>query len=77
MLGKDVKDMFLDFKPFTSDKKTLAEGIKIYAGLYYHSANLWRPEVGDYRVQFTYTGRDGEEVNNFCNIIVEKNAFFT
>jgi len=61
LLGKDVKDMFLDFKPFTSDKKTLAEGIKIYAGLYYHSANLWRPEVGDYRVQFTYTGRDGEE----------------
>lgn len=61
LLGKDVKDMFLDFKPFTSDKKTLADGIKIYAGLYYHSANLWRPEVGDYRVQFTYTGRDGDE----------------
>lgn len=61
LLGNDVKDKYEDFKAFTSDVKPKLDGIKIYAGLYYHSLNLWRPEVGDYRLQFTYAGRDGEE----------------
>jgi len=61
LLGTDVKEKFTDYKPFNSGKKPSIEGIKIYAGLYYHSANVWKPEVGDYRVQFTYAGRHDEE----------------
>ena len=48
------------------------------AGLYYHSANLWRPEVGDYRLQFTYAGRDGEEVSIYAlrSVHLDKNRKF-
>ena len=45
LLGTDVKKMFKTFTPFTSDTRPRIEGVRIYAGLYYHSANLWQPEV--------------------------------
>ena len=45
MLGSDLKEKFTDFKPFTSDFKPANADFKIYAGLYYHSSNLWNPEV--------------------------------
>ena len=77
LLGSDLKEKFDDFKPFTSDFKPANADFKIYAGLYYHSNNLWSPEVpdesrptllykinykvGDWRVQFSYAGRHGEE----------------
>jgi len=61
LLGTDLKQKFNDFKPFTSDFKPLEGDFKIYAGLYYHTANLWQPEVGDWRVQFSYAGRHGEQ----------------
>lgn len=61
LLGSELKQKFTDFKPFTSDFKPANADFKIYAGLYYHSNNLWSPEVGDYRVQFSYAGRHGEE----------------
>jgi len=61
LLGTQIKQKFDEFKPFTSGEKTKIAGVKMYAGLYYHSANVWKPEVGDYRVQFTYAGKDGEE----------------
>ena len=45
LLGTDIKKMFTTFTPFTSDARPRIEGVRIYAGLYYHSANLWQPEV--------------------------------
>ena len=45
LLGTDLKEKFSDFKPFTSDFKPANADFKIYAGLYYHSENLWNPEV--------------------------------
>merc|ERR1719334_2900151 len=59
LLGADLKTKFDNFKPFTSDRRPQIEGVRIYAGLCYHSLNVWNPEVGDYRVQFSYAGRAG------------------
>ena len=47
LLGSDLKEKFSEFKPFTSDSRPVAAGVKIYAGLYYHCRNVWQPEVGD------------------------------
>ena len=91
LLGSDLKEKFDDFKPFTSDFKPANADFKIYAGLYYHSNNLWSPEVpdvkspeimtskhtlfelkvGDWRVQFSYAGRHGEEFT-----VVRKPLFY-
>jgi len=32
------------------------------SGLYFHSKDVWEPEIGDVRVQFAYAGKDGEQV---------------
>jgi len=62
LLGSALTDQFTSFTGFTSDSaRPRGEGVRVYAGLYYHSNNLWQPEVGDYRVQFSYSGREGEE----------------
>lgn len=61
LLGTDLKEKFADFKPFTSDSRPTASDVNIYAGLYYHCRNVWQPEVGDYRVQFSYAGRHGDQ----------------
>ena len=45
--GSDLKEKFSEFKPFTSDSRPGAADVKIYAGLYYHCRNVWKPEVGD------------------------------
>ena len=36
--------------------------MRLYNGVYYHSRNMWDPEIGDYRVEFTCAGREGEEL---------------
>jgi len=61
LLGTDLKEKFAEFKPFTSDSRPTASDVKIYAGLYYHCRNVWQPEVGDFRVQFSYAGRHGDQ----------------
>jgi len=61
LLGTDLKEKFTEFKPFTSDSRPTAPGVKIYAGLYYHCRNVWEPEVGEHRVQFSYSGRHGDQ----------------
>ena len=35
----------------------------MHAGLYFHAKDVWESEVGDVRVQFSYSGREGEQVN--------------
>ena len=62
MLGKELKAKFEEFTQFTSDERPSDPGIKMHAGLYFHAKDVWESEVGDIRVQFSYTGRDGEQV---------------
>ena len=46
LLGSALTDQFTSFTGFTSDSaRPRGEGVRVYAGLYYHSNNLWQPEV--------------------------------
>lgn len=62
LLGKELKAKFEEFTQFTSDERPSDPGIKMHAGLYFHANDVWESEVGDIRVQFSYAGRDGEQV---------------
>ena len=64
LLGKELKAKFEEFTQFTSDERPSDPGIKMHAGLYFHAKDVWESEVGDIRVQFSYAGRDGEQVRN-------------
>merc|ERR1739848_587147 len=35
----------------------LGPNLKMHAGIYYHSKNMWQPDVGDFRVHFSYAGK--------------------
>ena len=61
-LGKELKQKFTSFTPFTSDERPANPQIKMHAGLYFHARNVWESDVGDIRVQFSYAGKHGDQV---------------
>lgn len=63
LLGHELKNMFNTYTPFTSDQRPdSSANIKMHAGLYFHAKNVWQPDIGDVRVQFSYAGKHGETV---------------
>ena len=44
----------------------------MHAGLYFHAKDVWESDVGDIRVQFSYAGREGEQVINAGNMVLLK-----
>jgi len=63
LLGQNLKMKFKDYVTFTSDERPSDPNIKMHAGIYYHSKNMWQPEVGDFRVHFSYAGKGGDLVS--------------
>ena len=70
-----MKAKFEEFTTFTSDERPSDPGIKMHAGLYFHAKDVWESDVGDIRVQFSYAGREGEQVINAGNMALPKLPF--
>ncbi|XP_055532420.1 transmembrane protein 43 homolog [Wyeomyia smithii] len=58
-LGAELKERFNNFIEVTSDTRPEDPSVKLHAGLYYHCNDIWNPEVGDIRLQFSYAGLEG------------------
>lgn len=62
-LGDAVKSRVTDFIELTSDSRPDDASVKLHSGLYYHCNDIWNPEVGDLRVQFSFAGLEGTKVS--------------
>ena len=72
-----MKSKFEEFTAFTSDERPSDPGIKMHAGLYFHAKDVWESDVGDIRVQFSYAGREGEQVMNAVYNVLLKLPFIS
>lgn len=61
-LGDVLKDRFRKFIDITSDTRPEDPSVKLHSGLYYHCNDIWNPEIGDIRIQFSYAGLEGSMV---------------
>ncbi|KAH8300531.1 hypothetical protein KR018_011839 [Drosophila ironensis] len=59
-LGAQVKDKFSAFQELTSDIRPEDSSVKLHLGLYYHTNDVFNPEVGDVRLLFSFAGMEGE-----------------
>lgn len=59
-LGNEIKDRFDKYVELTSDTRPEDPSIKLHLGLYYHSDDVFNPQVGDYRLLFSFAGMEGE-----------------
>ncbi|XP_068141926.1 transmembrane protein 43 homolog [Drosophila tropicalis] len=59
-LGTEVKEKFSNYRELTSDIRPEDSNIKLHLGLYYHTNDVFNPEVGDLRILFSFAGMEGE-----------------
>lgn len=59
-LGASIKNRVDTFTELTSDSRPEDSDVKLHSGLYYHCNDVWNPEIGDIRVQFSFAGLEGE-----------------
>lgn len=61
-LGSAVKSKVTRFIELTSDSRPEDPSVKLHSGLYYHCNDVFTPEVGDLRIQFSFSGLEGTVV---------------
>lgn len=59
-LGAEVKEKFNNYQELTSDIRPEDSGVKLHLGIYYHTNDVFNPEVGDLRLLFSFAGMEGE-----------------
>jgi hypothetical protein len=62
-LGTDVISRINTFTELTSDTRPDDSSVKLHSGMYYHCNDVFEPEVGDIRIQFSFAGLQGEMVS--------------
>lgn len=62
-LGHGVKSEINNFIDITSDTRPEDPSVKLHSGLYYHCSDVFSPEIGDIRLQFTTAGIEGNYVS--------------
>lgn len=72
-LGKKLKEKFKDMIPVTGDERPERRDIKLHDGVYYHTDNIWKPNIGDIRILFQYSGVHGQIIT----IVAELNDELT
>jgi len=60
ILTSGLLDKIVNFSPFSGSERPTNPNIKLHAGKYYHSQDVWNPQVGDIRVEFSYAGLSGQ-----------------
>lgn len=59
-VGNEVKNRIGTYTEVTSDTRPDDPSVKMHLGMYYHCNDVFNPEVGDIRIQFSYAGLQGE-----------------
>lgn len=67
-LGSAVKSKVTRFIELTSDSRPEDPSVKLHSGLYYHCNDVFNPEVGDLRIQFSFSGLEGTVVSRIAKM---------
>ncbi|KAG5672834.1 hypothetical protein PVAND_002924 [Polypedilum vanderplanki] len=59
-IGEEAKEKFNTWIDVTSDTKPDDIFIKMHSGAYYHSEDIFNPQIGDVRIKFQFAGLEGE-----------------
>lgn len=74
-LGNEIKNKITNYVELTSDTRPDDPAIKMHLGLYYHTNDVFNPEIGDLRLLFSFAGMEGEMVskrNKGCSCYISK-----